>query len=261
MSGRSIPAKQNLDSNMDPRIHEFLDQRMSPDERAAFLEQVSQDDALHQELDAQQEINAALARCFGHPRLDKALAAITAAGSPTQTPPDKPPIRLTRGARLLAAAALLAMSAGGLWYSYALLRPRPAVDPYALQPWRSFETVYNDTVREGFKPAWVCRNEREFERTFARRIKQPLLLAKLPAGVTAGGLGYSNTITPLTINVLGRVDGTPVMVFVDKLAADIGPPPPPPKGLNIFRHQIADLVLYEVSPLDQPHILQHFYVP
>jgi len=247
---------------LDPRINAFLDDQMSPSEREAFLSLLANDASLRHELDRQQALEQSIRRIYRERGIEKAIAGIPINDSISNWPSAGDHIKSPRSIqRFLAAAALLSFSLTGVWYSWSISRPAPALDPYAPQPWRSFETVYNDAVREGFKPAWICRDERELERTFVKKVRQPLLIAALPAGVTAGGIAYSNTITPTTINVYGRVDDTPVMVFVDKLAADHGPPSPPPAGFHLFRSQIEDLVLYELTPFDRPNILPYFYKP
>lgn len=244
----------------DPRIDAFLDDRMAPSEKDAFLELLQHDASLRSQLEHQQAIDQSLKRVFGESQIEIVRKKFETAIERCR---DTATLRLPMRPRwrLLAAAALVSFSLCGVWYSWTVTRPPPVVDVYEAQPWRSFGTVYHDTVRDGFKPAWICRNERQFERAFTRRFRQPLLLASMPSGISAGGISYSNTVSPNTINVLGRVDGTPVMIFVDRLSSDYGPPPPPPPNLQLFRREIGDLVLYEVTPFDRPNILPYFYTP
>lgn len=249
-----------MSEKSDPRLDAYLDDRMSPSERQDFRQTLDSDPSLRAILERQQAIDASLRRVFGSVNIDKAVAAIDAE-APGATLIIQESETLPARWKLMAAAALLAISSAGLWYSWSISKPAPVADVYAPQPWRSFETVYGDAIRNGFKPDWICRNEREFERTFARRLRQPLLIAALPAGVTAGGISYSNTITESTINVFGRVQGTPVMVFVDKAASDLKTMPQPDGKLHVFRREVGSLVLYELTPLDQPNILPHFYTP
>lgn len=244
----------------DPRLDAFLDDQMNPSGRDAFADLLDQDANLRAKFVQQRAIDSSLRRLYGQQQLEKLLEVIEA--SLVQNPGGAGRFRTAfRGWRALSAAALVAISLGGLWYSWRITQPSPVVDPYAPQPWRSFATVYHDTIQDGFKPAWICRNERQFERAFSRRFKQPLLLAALPSGITAGGISYSNTISEATINVLGKVEGAPVMIFVDKRTADAGPPPPPPPDLHLFRREIDELVLYELTPFDRPNILPYFYNP
>lgn len=238
----------------------YLDDRMEPSEKEVFADRLACDAGLRADYERQRAIDASLQRVYRGAHLDQLLERVEMAigGEIGETQPFNPS---QRGWRVFAAAALLALSLVGVWYSWSMTRPPPVVDVYAKQPWRGFATVYYDTIRDGFKPAWICRTEQQFERTFSRRFRQPLLLAKLPSGMTAGGISYSNTLSEATINVLGRVDGTPVMIFVDRVDVDHAPLPPPPPELRIFKRQLDDLVLYELTPLDRPNILPYFYNP
>ena len=266
MFGRNTPvnppAKNRIDmsNTADSRIEAFLDDRMDSSEKQAFLDLLHQDPELRAEFDRQRAIDASLRRICDESRLDPLLGRLETAlhNAPETRLAARSPVRVWRG---FAAAALLAFSVCGVWYSWNVSKPKPIANVYEPQRWRSFETVYYDTIRNGFKPAWICRDERQFQRAFSDRFRQPLLLSALPSGITAGGIAYSNTITESTINVLGKVDGTPIMIFVDKVAADHGPPPPPPPQLHLFRREIDNLVLYELTPLDRPHILPFFYNP
>lgn len=235
-------------------INDYLD-RMNPTERTAFLASLT--DEARAELELQQSIDDSLHRVFGRrlddleTRIAKSIEAIS----------DADPETFGRVRRGLAAAALLAIAVGGIWYSWTLVRPTPLEDVYAPQPWRSFSTVYDDMRRNGFQPDWVCRSERQFEAAFSRRFRQPLLLAALPPGVSAGGISYSHTLSESTVTVLGNVDNEPILVFVDRLSIDQLPPPPVPEGLNLYRREIDDLVLYELTPHDRPGVLPYFYNP
>jgi hypothetical protein len=120
--------------------------------------------------------------------------------------------------------------------------------------------VYGDTVAAGFEPAWVCADDREFALTFKSLHHQGLLLADPPPQIETLGLLYCNSITHRTIGVLFRVDGKPVIVFVDQVERD-AVQPRPFVGLNVFRRQIGRLVLYELSPLAEPSVLPLFYDP
>jgi hypothetical protein len=205
----------------------------------------------------EQSIDAALRRLFEPPPqagldaiADRAFAQIRAASDLRR-----------RGVRWLAAAAAIAAACVGTWQIWRAVGP-PSRPPaaYRQQPWRSLETVYRDTVAAGFEPRWVCADDREFALTFRSLHHQGLVLADTPPSIEAVGLSYCNSITPGTIGVLVRVDGKPVVVFVDRVERDAGQPRPP-EGLNLFRRQIGRLVLYELSPLQEPSVLPWFRDP
>lgn len=244
----------------DAHIDSYHDGNMSPSQQEEFQAHLDRDPALRAQVDCQKWIDEALRQWCDESQVDTLLPRIETALAEAH---EAFPRRLASlgPLRLLAAAAIVGLSLTGVWYSWERSGPRPARNVYQPQPWRSFAAVYYDTIQDGFKPAWVCRNEKQFETAFTRQFQQPVLLAALPAGVTAGGISYSNSMTPGTINVLGRVNGVPVMVFVDRLSADVGPLPPPPPELHLFRSELDSLVLYELTPLDRPEILPFFYNP
>ncbi len=161
--------------------------------------------------------------------------------------------------RTTAMAAGLAAAIAGAWLAWSALAPRAArTSPYDTA-WRSFETAYRDWTAPGFKPQWVCRDQAEFAETFRGTLHQPLTLGTLPPGTETLGMVVCNSLSPRTTCVVGRSAGEPVVVFVDRIERDVAVTPP--SGLNMFRHEIGRLVLYEVSALPAPVLLYAFQVP
>ena len=121
--------------------------------------------------------------------------------------------------------------------------------------------IYEKCVDDGFQPKWVCDDDREFAETFQKRQGQPLLLKPESRDVMVG-LSYLKGISAHTTTMLASVDGEPVLVFVDSLERDTQPDKPSwSSGLNLFRKELDGLVLYELSPLDEPRVLSNFYIP
>ncbi len=163
--------------------------------------------------------------------------------------------------RRLAVAAAVAACVAGVWLIGETLR-QPGANPvrgYVPEPWRSLETAYNDWLADGFRPMWVCADDQEFIDTFRATYHQGLLLGALPQGTTALGLSYCNSISSRTTCLLATVNGTPVVVFIDRVEADH--PQPQPEGLFLHRRRIDRLVLYELSPMDTPAVCQWFVNP
>jgi hypothetical protein len=96
---------------------------------------------------------------------------------------------------------------------------------------------------------------------FCRRLGQALLLLPPPPGVAWAGLDYCNSISPRTMFVLAWVKGEKVIVFADQAESDKGQTLPLESGLHLFRRHVGNLVLYECTPLDQPLVLDQFYIP
>ena len=168
-----------------------------------------------------------------------------------------PPARRRLGR--LAVAAAVAGGLVGVWLIAQNVTPTRPQGGYQSQPWRAMQTMYDDLVSEGFQPLWVCKDDQEFADSFRSVHHQPLLLAELPPGTTTLGLSYCNTLTARTTCLLATVGGEPVVVFVDRIERDH--PQPVPDGLRLHRREIDRLVLYELSPLEEPAVLPWFFNP
>ena len=86
-------------------------------------------------------------------------------------------------------------------------------------------------------------------------------MGQAPVGVNAVGLSYCNSITPRTLILLAKVKDRPVLVFVDRLDKDEGQSLPPGSALKLFSRTVDELVLYELTPLAEPHLLGLFRRP
>jgi hypothetical protein len=76
------------------------------------------------------------------------------------------------------------------------------------------------------------------------------------------GLAYCHSITRDTVCMVGSADATSrIVVFIDRLEKDTQPVLPAESGLHLFRRELGQLVLYEVSPKDHPILLDWFYIP
>ena len=160
--------------------------------------------------------------------------------------------------RLAIAAGIAAALTGG-WLLWDVAQSRVGNGPYVLPPWRSLATVYADESAGPFEPLWVCKDNAEFAATFDDQLGQPLVLAALPEHVEAIGLSYCHSLSTRTVYLLARVEDHRVLVFVDR--GDAQAPPPVSEGLNQWNRRIGDLVLYEVSPLSEPVLLDRFAEP
>jgi hypothetical protein len=83
----------------------------------------------------------------------------------------------------------------------------------------------------------------------------------MPAGTMMEGLHYLGGLSRYTTAMLARVNGKPVLVFVDKSSNDTHPAEPTAKsGLHLFRKELGPLVLYELTPLDHPSVMDYLYL-
>jgi hypothetical protein len=260
----------------DDVLEAYLDGLLDDAQREAFHQRLRDDPQLQRQVDLQARIDGALGRLFhveapSHEQLSAALAAaVGSAGTslPTvalRTPAESvastlPPTATRRsfGARLYWAAAGLAAAAAIAWVLATLTGGPPANNQpqFVVRP---LAQIYQAAVAAGFEPSYDCRDPELFARTFQKRQGQPLRLLAMPPGTRMLGLAYTGGLSRQTTAMLGLVDGQPVMTFIDradadqKIAADVGD-----SALHVFRQERDGLVFYEVTPLDEPRMLELF---
>ena len=125
----------------------------------------------------------------------------------------------------------------------------------------ALDDLYRQQVGKGFTPDWVCKDQQEFASYFAGRFGQPLMIHDASACAAMLGLSYTGGVTKASMGMLGTADGKNVLVVVDQAANDGKMKMSHPDGLKLFRRKIGSLMLYEVTPLDQPRLLEMFYQP
>lgn len=256
-------------------IERYLDGTLSAHERREFEQRVQSDSALMEIVERQQAIDASLKRLFQPPKAagEAALSRSVAAGRPVYSLngqadrsdnvscDDYHQTRLrffSRANRLRFAAALLLFLGGA---SFLLLRSGPgkvAPPPVVLV---SVNRAYSDALAGGFAPEWVCETDQQFAMMLYHRLFQAMLLDETPPNVQILGWRYVYSLSPETMMLLTRVEDKPVAILIDQACHagqakfDSG------EGVSLFRRQVGELVLLEVTPLDHPAVLEHFYQP
>ncbi len=277
------------DQDVD-RVEAYLDDTLSDDERRDIEHRFESEPELSAMIQQQKLLDESLTRMFSPPSEKRANDLLTAAiararsdaqgqsADPTrlaaepagrQTQPDamkKSSHDIFKFIRPLAVAAcivMLGVAGRGIWESLQEEEYEPPDGETFVSDYGGslLDIAYNQMVATGFSPLWVCETDAEFANTFADRLGQPMLLGQLPTGAVATGLSYIHSISPDTIALLGRFEGEPVTVFVDRLSWD----PEQvisrnPGELQMFRRQIGDIVLYEITPLNEPKFLNSFYL-
>ena len=243
------------------RLDAYLDGVMTPDQCAEFQRRIETDDNLREQIEIQKEIDQAFGRLFQPPSAKPIPVQNT---DPRKSEPYTLPPTTKRdwGAvprRLAVAAAIVAGVFGG-WLTWNTLQPTGVSNPYG--PWRSIEVVYADAVANDMKPEWTCDNEPEFADSIRDHFGQAAVFSfELPDGMAALGLAYCNSISRRTVYLLAQVNDKPIIVFIDRVEADQGPTVDESSGLNLFKRRIGRLVLYELSPLERPALLELFFDP
>jgi len=233
----------------------YLDGTMSAEARARFQAELAANPQLQAELLLQQQINAALRSRFIPPVPPPDLLAQLREAAPEAPQSTTIPHPSRRWFTLAGAASAAAVVWGVLGWQYYSANKQPVYNPRI-----PLATIYEQRVAEGFKPTWVCEDDHIFASTFFERQGQGLLLAPMPEGTHMVGLAYFGGLSRYTTTMLARVNGTPVMVFVDR--HDCGDPPEQPSkksGLHLFRKELGGLVMYELSPFPEPRVMDYLY--
>lgn len=248
-------------------LDRYLDDLLSSAEQAAFEARLAAERDLADAVACQRRVDESLERYARPPDAAAVLqAAMLAAAAQAQAGTDspgraiRPPVGVP-GWRRLAIAAVLVLGLIGSWQIYRLNWGGPQ-GRYDVGPHRTMAQAYRHTIEEGFTAKWVCRDDREFALVFLDQFGDMLSMNfPLPAGVEALGLKYFDVISPRTISMLARVEGVPVMVFVDRLERDHDTVREVPPGLSLHRRQLGSLVLYEITPRDEPALIFHLQRP
>lgn len=238
------------------QIDAYLDNALSPADRAAFESRLNADASLRAELELARGIDASLKRT--HIPTDIPAPALPRAASST---PAKPASKLS-GLRLywpvIAAAALLFMAV-------------TAYQLYTRIDWKfqryNADEYYALAAKDEFKPDWVCRNDREFKEAVGYSTGQQMLVKQdTPAKIDLVGWVYSKKFegTPLrssTVVLFAKVDEVPVVVLVDTIDNDRKVRPGDDPNLHLFRRELGSSVLYEITPRPAPGVIDAFYLP
>ena len=238
----------------------YLDGQLDSAAREAFEERLSEHPDLQAEVLLQAKVDESLARLFPAGELtDGQFAAMLANAEQSANAGGEVSVasshtRENRRAWLAGTAAVAASLAlmAILWQ-----QRRDEKDVVFFQP-RPLVEVYQEVVASGFEPYYECREEDRFRSTFLRRQGKELRLNEFPAGMAMMGLSYPGGLSRNTTAMLCRVDGEPVMVFVDRESNDTAIDWQNDQSeLHLFRESRHGLVFYEVTPFDSARVTRH----
>lgn len=249
-------------------IDDYLDGRLEGEQRQAFERRLEQEHDLRAAVDRMSRIDESLGRLFTPPPVEGFVERINVdkAGISGQESSRKleriPRLRrrsILRHPALIAATLVLGVFGGWRLWSFGRLN---TADLLGMLERKTLEFEYQQqVVQHGFKPLWICDTDEEFITSFRDGLGQALLLAQLPAKTEAIGLSYGKCMSPKTMVLLAYADKRQVVVFVDRLKNDHAFTKKWWTGLNVFRREIGDLVAYECTPLDRPHLLDALRMP
>jgi hypothetical protein len=245
----------NPHDGRDPsKLDAYLDGALTAEEHDWMAREITANPQLQADVELQKQVDSTLTRLFVPPKPPSSLLVQL-----RQSEAARPAMSPLRNRRIqLAALATAATIAWGLvaWHFFAGRAAAPRYNPNL-----PLEAIYEKCVADGFHPKWVCNDKREFASTFFTRQGQGLLLADMPAGTKMEGLTYCGGLSRYTTTMLARVDGSPVMVFVDRFTADTHPTLPSSEGkLHLFRKELGPLVVYELTPSNHPGVMDSLYL-
>ena len=233
MNERSLPSDLDL----------YLDGLMTPEQAAAFKRVIDTDPRLAAEVRLQTRIDASLSSQFDYPRgLD------TAVPDAPSLPFEAPARRAPRWGRILGFTAVAACASMLVWFGNPFAPLPPVVEPKRLTAC----DVYKNLETANWVPSFKCNSDEEFVVAVAKQLGSGLLIPLSTVGVTLDGWGYADgyagsPISGETMYLLTHVGEKRVLVLMDRKAND-QPVQSGTCSLNVFRREVGDLVLYEVSP-------------
>lgn len=240
----TLPNNPIRPDGIDP-IDAYLDGMMTDAERAAFEARLEQDAELRRVVEFQRQVDQSLVRQLPYQPPAPAPIAISSARR----------VSWKRLGWIGAIAAVIVLSV-----ITALYIARPSGTKF-----RAPDLVYRDFESKGWKPSWVCKDDREFAEMVDFYLHSAVVVPLSTPGVDLMGWSFADQWdkgrplgTPLsqqTLALLTKVDGRNVLVLMDRESSDRKLDVPKRSGLHLFRRTVNGLVLYEVSPLSEPRVL------
>jgi hypothetical protein len=233
----------------------YVDGLLSGPELAAFEAQMQRDPQLAAAVQAQRRIDDSLRRIMVAPSAPELR-------QPANESYSLRPSLFSRMRRspwvAIAAVLIIGVSVWRVWDAYYAKPTQESPYPIATAP-RTMDTIYQVEKSRGFKPMWKCETDKEFATTFWKSLGAALTFRDAPPNVASLGLSYGNTVglSPNTVYMLFKIDGREVIVFIDKISNDQKPKVTTP-GVNLFRRETGQFVLYEMTPLDKPQVFDKF---
>ncbi len=224
----------------------YVDGLLSADDAAAFESRLRVDSSLRGLLDAQRRIDASLKTQFAVP-----AGAGAAAGQHPWTvavKPGKTILARIGWLRIAAMVAIVALAGVVFGMRHFAATAYPTESPIA---------AYQSIVHGGFRPYEECTTDEEFAKYTEQYLGKALQVQPFNGLMLVGWDNRHNVMSIETDALLAKVNDTQVVVFMDK-AEHSRRLPSKGEGLNVFKREVAGVVLVEVSPLSEPKILSRF---
>ena len=248
----------------EARLDEYLDGLLNPAERAEFETFLAIRPDLAAVVQLQQSVDRSLERLFTAPAADLSASGSASSGTDgvlATIGPDAPPGVSARPGPAkrrkssnwwpISLAASLAIAATVFFLSRS-----PGEDSEVISP----STLYSRLETTGFSPAFECTTEKAFADLVSNRLGAALFVPATTAGVLVLGWAYGDNyngspLGPNTLILLAKVDQNNVMVLMDREKFDRRLTLPARSNLQLFRREMNGVVMYEITPLSSPRIL------
>lgn len=229
----------------------YLDGALSGEDLARFEALLATDAELRAMVEAQRQIDASIRRTIVPREVPL----------PVETGIIEPPRRrlllgpgTTRRERIrFAVAAVFLIAIGGVYYAL-MTAPEKARGKY--QP----AQVYTVLVNDGFRPREVCTDETQFRDWMLKRHGLAMVIPASLPGVELVGWTYESVMRQDyygTSILMARVEGAPVIVLIEDRENAQRLFVPKDSGLHIFRRNLQGVALYEITPHDEPALIEH----
>lgn len=254
-------------SNMPPDpLDLYLDGALEGAELAAFEKRLASDPSLRRAVDQHRRIEAGLKKRFKTP----AISIVLPANAPTSIPFPAAPakaigsFRFPVAPRILLYAAVVAIVGIVGWWQ---MSPRSRIKVVPI----TMGGVYAKLTGNGFKPEFVCTTDEKFNETMHKRFGQGLLIASAP-NIELIGWAYSDNYGQSVVSkneliLMAKVDGKETLVFMDQKKNEPGflgfggVKQDPPPGMHVFRREVGEYVLYELTAAAEPVLAERAYIP
>jgi hypothetical protein len=238
--------------NLEVLVNASVDGTLTDQQRAEFAA-VLQSDEFHQAIALQRRIDESVGRQFAAPDPEKLLRS--AMNGRSQSFAIRHPAS-GAGSRLQAIAAGILLAVLGAAVAWQLWPDEQIRQPAH----QSIEQLYADTVKAGFKPIMAYKEDRALAIATYSRLGKAVLPSGLSSDVKLIGFGYCNSISEWTVSLMATAGDKKIMLFIDRADHDNGQKLSPGSPLHLAGRRVDDMVLYEISPLDKPLLLNHFGV-
>ncbi|MEM1353457.1 MAG: hypothetical protein AAGC44_02635 [Planctomycetota bacterium] len=255
------PQHQRLDDATQAELEDYMDGRMTAEDREAFECRMQDEPALAAEYRLQQRVDDSIGRLLAADMGRVASPPSQIRDRLRRVSVETPTPRTLLHSTVFRLAALGGVAAAIALAAVLLLTNAGPSDGYDELQFVEVGTVYQNEVEAGFKPDWVCDNA-QFTQTIQETLGRKVALNPMPNDRRMLGLSYVPRARFDSVVMLGRYNGQDVLVFFDLATlADDFYSLEVNDGLYVHQRDLGDLRMIEVSPQDMSVFLDYVSRP